>query len=1251
MKRSSLLAAVAVCIMSIPLQTQAVTLGESSSTSSGSSHTSTSSSSDNDEPKIDLATYTPKVTSLHSINALLAQEQDVYFLPALEDFPTSLKESASLVTSNDGKTHSFAAVYDGEFDSEVAYVSADSFTTKEGQTIPNSSSSATGRILTTKKVYDSTDSSRALTLMGYDLLLRNEYCTITTDGNSVSATYVPDVVGNSELNAQTVVMDIYKAMLQYEWDIQFAWCKDDSIKLQSHPIQQQIQVLTTEKGVNTTEGATWVWASRSNPELYWDRCLKDYIFDNGAHNATTSYSMPGTNTSVSFMKRKTDRVTLGEFCSIARAIMELYGEPTITEREEQLMLENYGVVIPTSNSDEITESIRYLAAKGILDPTDLDFSKYVTFADIEVLLLRICDNDSRLTLKELNHYLPAALQTAGYVNTKVSLDTTGYSGLDELANPNATPYNTYLIATDDAVTNSAYTSGGRTYIKSDQFCIVSNGNFLEENSGFYYDGIDSDGYYVFRIDANASGILNIGHTYEDGSGQLQMKVFNLNAGGGVYEIADNHSSSLQRYTFDDKDYPETYLDIERRKSSILKSAQLSGTLHWYKVTLTSSFAKDSTEFYNELINATYDGKAISEQLNTLLTSSTNDPVTIADDVKVWWYLDSGGNTTTNAKGDQCLNYTFVFQTSDDETSFSRKLSFQGANVTRQDGFYKPDGKSTLVSYNYLNELGLVTSASKINDLDDWVICCNGDYQGNIYLLNSVGKIIVGSIMYDANDEILSYNLDGDLYINYRACLGWTVNTFTLTSKEGVILGTRSPSSLTIASAVIKTDAPDAALTMGTLIDASGQTYLNLSSTYPLSNWIIVPSPYDANTAEESDELFIWHLRKVTVKGEQLDLGDDSVARDNFKAYTGIDVSSISTDYHLSNIHLNRDYPPEGFVYKVTNVGDSGRTRTATVGWLYSPPIESSTDIYASYYNLSDSSCVLPIVYDESGHLWNINKNVWTMQLQEYPLEYGYYPLSIATGIVRDMQKMAIPTRIDSYSAGSELYDTAAAQVTAAPTNLFLMCLPNTVKVSIGNATESSIYYGTSKCTVNTKNNSLVLKVGNITLNNTENEVYKVYNGVLSSVVYSCYPGTTAGNTSAVKDKGSGNILEAVQDAAAQVDWERFKLAHMLNGADNVLSILLIFVLNVLPRFFILWFLSLLLLALIKNVKLWRKFNEDVFDLYSLLTFGRQTYATINVRRVIMQSICYMAMCYIFMDGTLFNFIIWCGKLFIYLGQR
>lgn len=58
--------------------------------------------------------FTPRVTALHSVNAALAESGDtVYFLPSLEDFPVALKDTAADITDANGKSHKFAAVYDG----------------------------------------------------------------------------------------------------------------------------------------------------------------------------------------------------------------------------------------------------------------------------------------------------------------------------------------------------------------------------------------------------------------------------------------------------------------------------------------------------------------------------------------------------------------------------------------------------------------------------------------------------------------------------------------------------------------------------------------------------------------------------------------------------------------------------------------------------------------------------------------------------------------------------------------------------------------------------------------------------------------------------------------------------------------------------------------------------------------------------------------------------------------------------------
>ena len=80
-----------------------------------------------------ILSFSPNVTSLHSINAFLAANPEaaptgVYFLPYLEDFPVNLADTAAHVIDTGGTVHNFAAVYTGAFNSEVAYYAAETDT-------------------------------------------------------------------------------------------------------------------------------------------------------------------------------------------------------------------------------------------------------------------------------------------------------------------------------------------------------------------------------------------------------------------------------------------------------------------------------------------------------------------------------------------------------------------------------------------------------------------------------------------------------------------------------------------------------------------------------------------------------------------------------------------------------------------------------------------------------------------------------------------------------------------------------------------------------------------------------------------------------------------------------------------------------------------------------------------------------------------------------------------------------------------
>ena len=183
------------------------------------------------EPNI--LSYTPVVTALHSVNAAFIENNEaVYFLPALEDFPVNLADTCSDLTTDDGKQHKFAIVYDGYFNTEVVY----------NQAVTEGGDSGVSRLQTSKKVFSATDNSRCLNLLGYDLLLADEHCSIVPCNGLINFQYTPTIVGSNYLTAKTCIMDLYKAVGAYEWDIKVTYGEDISdLAVNTSPLMQQLE--------------------------------------------------------------------------------------------------------------------------------------------------------------------------------------------------------------------------------------------------------------------------------------------------------------------------------------------------------------------------------------------------------------------------------------------------------------------------------------------------------------------------------------------------------------------------------------------------------------------------------------------------------------------------------------------------------------------------------------------------------------------------------------------------------------------------------------------------------------------------------------------------------------------------------------------------------------------------------------------------------------------------------------------------
>lgn len=420
----------------------------------------------------------PNVTSLHSLNAYLQREGiQQFFVPAYDEFPFDLANAASSDSSQASledpssthtTRHKFAIVYTGDFDTEV----------KANRV----SELYQDQLDTDKREYAKTDSSRALELIGYDLLLGDEDLVVGNPNpddekkNHFTIEYSPTVVGSARLSAMVCVMDLYKAMRVNEWKVRFFYGEDSSIKLATHPIYKDItsNLFSSEfnsDGICTGEGATWVWATRTVPSMYWTRARHDAIFDGGAHTYTDANYL-GSKTSVSFRKNRDESVTMSEFMQMAYAIMNLYGEPVLTQSEIDALLTAYGAYIPSDINAEALEAFKYLAAKGIVDPTTVVLDEEVTFADIEPILVRIYDEGSRLTIKNQavlskflneNNFSPADM----YGDTDVE-------DAGEIIDPENTWYYDTLVEMNDGTTFKLERVGNIDYTKSHEDKFTSS---------------------------------------------------------------------------------------------------------------------------------------------------------------------------------------------------------------------------------------------------------------------------------------------------------------------------------------------------------------------------------------------------------------------------------------------------------------------------------------------------------------------------------------------------------------------------------------------------------------------------------------------------------------------------------------------------------------------------------------------------------------------------------------------------------
>lgn len=1290
-------------------------------------------------------TWYPKVTALRSLNAYLATEkgEQVYYVPTLEELP-NIKNAVSDCKDYHGDEKKFATVYDGYFDQ----MCREALVRKSDGTY-----SKVPAIVQT----EGSNSVRELTTLGYDLLLTNESISnIQTSDTGVSVSYNTSKIdrANGFVDLNTALMDIYKAVGQSKYDIAYMFTSDPTLTVESSPIQEQINLLLSKsQGIDTSDGKAWVFVTRTNPILYWKQAAYDgVIWD--AEALGTSKVAGASNT-------KDEQVSLAEFCEYAYNIMNIYGEPVMTQAEKNILLQLYGSTVPyKACTDGQVKAIESFIAKGIISPEDdqnkLQWNANIDYDYMLTLLMRINDVNARTTYKDVQITMDASMIKNGYYNAKLEHEDSNIVDLSEAKSAvRVTNYYDVLLSagefenmaqtigmtgvstdlfipahlvftTEDgaifpintqvtAYTQKIYSKNypDKSYVLSN-YNVVSDGPLMQFCSSEGMITQNSVKFLQLKIAAfTVDDLICDDGTYHlqliDDKGELSSSIFRIQPGGGVYYTSgvksdeDSHNEEETVSLSNQKEIDEliSLYDDEGESAAQKRLRELErNNTQWTTAEIEAAeYAASSGEQLSSItstvvymeIRANSESnimvtskKGVTRKLSDIMSGTEHDGV---------YYVDE--NDAADLAFRKINNTHYQVENCAGRNDLTERV--KSSSVGESEMAYCYQDKELMVSTSWLKNKGLiVTDPNKNND----ILMLTTKYS-NIYLDKKNNYIVVGSCVYDVkgNEEgqVWFETADGDVFVNFRAVLGWTGN-YTIYKNVGgsisVVINRTITGSVTNVTMSKRVDIRMNDVTKNingnvevndnnvSVLRLEGRTSntetdVPMTSMYPFVNWFIYISPnvvWDDESVEYHDWLFVFKPREIKVDGAKIEY-DDTESRKQLHDTINMDVKGLDDSVRVWAYPLYRN-----------NKKDSGMPAHITYdsqwGYVYNTPnideFSSMTDMLKDYFdytkvmqNTGTPKCAIPLYVDGDGATRCFNYNTYTYTDSSgdtVMMNYGELPLSTLSHSAGDFKRDIYTQNADGTpvlkQAQDDLDNCYINPTITSPALWFLELQKfklDTVMSTMNNG--SGLYWGTSKVTLETNGNEKKLKIGLTDVTKTLNDPSMQFmlmreTSYDTSTIgrwYSVSALTAFKLESVVDGDGTENMVgPPVGESNAQVDsidWNGFKLSRMLESGEFAVSVVTIVALFILPRIALFCFLLLAALSVIQNVKIVQLFCDRIFDPYKFLTAGRRDVHTFQGTRSFIASIVAMAIFAIFMDGTIIRVYEWIMRFIgVFLGK-
>ena len=1212
---------------------------------------------DKAEADVNIGAFFPKVTVLHSVNAALSSSgENVYFIPEYSNFPMDLE---SVVESgkydNSSMYHGFAACYSKEFDLEAH------------NQMPLQKSKDTSESVyynTSLPVFKNGTASRELETLGYDFQLSSEKCTYSKKESSVYANYKAKKLDlDDSINLNTAIMDTYKALGTECFDTQFSFLPDSQLQPETSPLQEDISLLLGNKnGVNwdNSEGACWVFATRTNPDLYCEKASKEGLIGTIKKN----------NPSFEPTKWK-DKLTVGEFCILLKEMLQLYGEPTLTEQEQQLLLQVYGKNLPIYlDGTEEFDAIKYLAAKGIINLENSDKYEWSSDLTLEIMLSMLMsakDKDSRATFKDIQLTMDVNLANKGYFPTTVSSNMSNIQSLMYMDTSSTADYFDYLIPT-------SWVKEG-TYDSFIAEGVVSNDINTPIYTGILYTTTGKSYVWLsIPIERDTTGsLVKKDITITNGFESFVVK----NTGGYLYK---NDKKEIKQHSFNENSsgykFPKGLIDAKKYKKAV-NAINADGDINTDDFedgfTYLSKdnntvvvFSLPKSSWKKEITKIKFAEKALKADLKQTVKKGDKQYIIEA-------FTPKSSDKLMMFKVQGCKNYK-EFQ----------DLFKTSSSYYKEYNAFQKNADTILVSTDCLKDMGLLVSSAEI--LDGSVLQLTSD-TNTIYLSKTYGYVLNGNSIYQVPDSSeLWYKGDSgdELYIDYRAVLGWgsPCITFSNANTSGVTLNyfgnykANMTESIRIKNVQSAFAYAKSNLTVDGHTAGDGSKYIMLNSIYELSNYLVFYGNEEKSaTGTTNDVLFVFKPKVTSAGGEDIAEPKTEISSKYLKDYLGLSLQDADKMY-IYAYPLERAFKSGG-----GNHNPPGVVYQDAYGYLYKANTNVSGNIYKKYYKspekkgvdktnnfvgwrkLKDGGkywnskyLVLPFVQAASGDVYNINCN--TFSIGNKNISYGYFPTKLVNGIKSSAQTLTYYNPADSSDYVKELTDKTYSNIDDAVQNPAALGIgANFLKLPTKDWTTAGspnniVYYGTM-CTQLDGDD---LKIGPYTIANKKDDSSMKFTVLKETSTYlavGCNASfVQAFDTPVSTDEDPGISIDiTLGESLQKVDWENFNLQTALENLDDWLTIGTFAVLAFFPRFAITLFIVLIALSLVANIKVVQVFCDKVFDFYKILTLGRLDVHTINTQTLLISSIIGVGIFWLFLDGTIIDILSWVVRAVVGISTR